>query len=128
MSLLSPLAEARSLLGVTATDDRRAIKRAYRQAVAQHPPDRDPQQFRTVREAYELLCSPELAFAERLVHPLPLIAPPTPPVGPDPASPGSVAVALLRTAVANLGARQLLPEEALDEPVADDPGSEGNRT
>jgi hypothetical protein len=126
VSLLSPLAEARSLLSVTAADDRRAIKRAYRRAVAQHPPDRDPQQFRKVREAYELLCSPELALAERLVHPLPLVAPPTPPVVPDPAPPGTLALALLRACVTNVDARQLLPDGALDEPVADDPGSEGN--
>ncbi len=48
------LAEARSLLAVTARDDAKAVRRAYLRKVKQHKPERDPDGFQRVREAYEV--------------------------------------------------------------------------
>jgi hypothetical protein len=125
--LTRPLQEARRRLAVGADADRRAIKRAYRRAVAEHPPDRDPEAFRQIREAYELLCAPELALGKQLVHPLPLVAPPKPPAVEDPAPSGTLAVALLRAAVARVDAQGLLPAAALEQPANDDPDGQGKR-
>jgi curved DNA-binding protein CbpA len=97
MSIITPFAEARRVLGLSPTEeDAAAIKRAYRRAVAEHPPDRDPEAFRRAREAYELLRDPcRLAYA-LLQRPTPLIAPPSLP-SPEPLpTRGATAVALLR--------------------------------
>ena len=48
------LNEARELLGVDERADARAIRRAYLRAVKQHPPERDPEGFAQVRDAFEL--------------------------------------------------------------------------
>ena len=99
MSVMTPFKEALAVLGLDdAEDDLTAIKRAYRRAVAEHPPDRDPEAFRRVRDAYELLRDPNARARALLLRRLPLIPPPVPP----PASPtprGVAALALLRFAV-----------------------------
>ncbi len=48
------LPEARELLGVDAGTDAKSIKRAYLRAVKRHKPERDPEGFQRVREAYQL--------------------------------------------------------------------------
>jgi hypothetical protein len=98
MSLATPFEEARAALGLDAAErDPAAIKRAYRRAVAAHPPDRDPEAFRRVRNAYELLTDKGERAQELLLHTIPLVPPPAPPDSPLPAPPqGATAVALLR--------------------------------
>jgi curved DNA-binding protein CbpA len=97
MSVITPFAEARRVLGLNADEEDAAVfKRAYRRAVAEHPPDRDPDGFRRARDAYELLRDPCGRASEILLRPSPLIAPPALPP-PSPSSRrGATAVALLR--------------------------------
>ncbi|MBX3127628.1 MAG: J domain-containing protein [Polyangiaceae bacterium] len=47
--------DALTLLGVDPTVDDVALRRAYLRAVRRHPPERDAEGFRSVREAYEQL-------------------------------------------------------------------------
>jgi hypothetical protein len=49
------LDEARALLGVHADDDRTKVRRAYLRAIKEAPPERDPERFMLLREAYDLL-------------------------------------------------------------------------
>lgn len=49
------LAEARAELGVDGSSDGDAVRRAYLRALKQHKPERDPEGFQRVREAYDLL-------------------------------------------------------------------------
>ncbi len=99
MSLLSPFEEAHAALGLAAEEnDPAAIKRAYRRALAEHPPDGDADAFRRVREAYELLRDPWARIDELLHDPTPHAPPPTPPAAPPVPPRGATAVALLRRA------------------------------
>jgi len=43
------------LLGVPETADDEAIKKAYLQQVRQHPPEREPEQFQSIRLAFEAI-------------------------------------------------------------------------
>jgi len=69
-------------LGLSPDASARDVRRAYRRAVRDHPPDRDAAQFERVRSAYELLSSPEGAFGRlrRTAAQLPDVAirPPAP--------------------------------------------------
>ncbi|GMU09786.1 J domain-containing protein [Corallococcus caeni] len=47
------------VLGVEKDADARAIKKAYFERVRQNPPETHPEEFRRLREAYELLSDPE---------------------------------------------------------------------
>ncbi|RKH42353.1 hypothetical protein D7Y23_31410 [Corallococcus sp. AB050B] len=47
------------VLGVEQDADARAIKKAYFERVRQNPPETHPEEFRRLREAYELLSDPE---------------------------------------------------------------------
>lgn len=101
MSLLTPYLEARRTLGLDdAEADAAAIKDAYRRALAGHPPDTDPEGFRRIRAAYELLRDPWSRAAELLDAQLPTSPPPRPPAEVPRAPRGATAVALLRLAVA----------------------------
>src|SRR5688572_12621326 len=56
---------ALSKLGLATPTSAEAIRRAYLRAVRAHPPERDPDGFRLVREAYDVLKdSPWLWVAE----------------------------------------------------------------
>jgi curved DNA-binding protein CbpA len=102
MSIITPFEEARAALGLgDAEEDAAAIKRAYRRAVLQHPPDTDPDGFRRIRDAYELLRDPWTRAEDLLNRPLPQVPPPAPPAAPPVAPRGATAVALLRLAVRN---------------------------
>ncbi len=61
-----------AILGIdeTATDE--AIREAYMAAIRTSPPDRDPEGFRRIREAYEQLRDPERRIALRLFGPAPV--------------------------------------------------------
>ena len=47
--------EARSILGVDRESSKDAVRRAYLALTKKHKPDRDPEGFRRVREAFERL-------------------------------------------------------------------------
>ena len=77
MSLTTPFEEARTALGLgPAEQDPAVIKQAYRRAVAKHPPDVDPDAFRRIRDAYELLRDPWARAKGVLLRPLPQVPPP----------------------------------------------------
>ena len=106
--LAAPFAAARRLLDVGPADGAVAIKRAYRRGVVEHPPDRDPEGFREIRDAYELLTNPLPRAQERLRHPSPFVAAPA--IEPVPAvQPGELALAVLRRLAASVDAEALLP-------------------
>ena len=100
MSITFPFEQARATLGLgEAEADPAAIKRAYRVALVAHPPDTDPDAFRRVRDAYELLRDPWTRAFEILGNPLPQVPPPAAPAAPPAPPRGATAVALLRLAV-----------------------------
>jgi curved DNA-binding protein CbpA len=47
--------EARKVLAIEAESGDAEIRAAYLRKVKEHPPDRDPQEFERVRDAYEML-------------------------------------------------------------------------
>ena len=112
MSLLAPFLEAHALLG---DGDAAAIKRAYRAAVIAHPPDTDPEGFRRVRAAYELLTDPQGRVREMLLSELPAVDPPELAVPELPSCRGATAVAVLRAAAMGIDSDELTfapPREA----------------
>lgn len=100
MSIFDPIDEARRVLALDPGDaDPASIKRAYRRALGVHPPDTDPEGFRLVRDAYELLRDPWARANALLKEQIPQVPPPAPP-GEIPSPPrGATAIALLRLAV-----------------------------
>ena len=50
--------QAAALLGVSSGADDKALREAYLQKVRDHPPDRDPERFEQIRDAYEPLRDP----------------------------------------------------------------------
>jgi hypothetical protein len=66
--------QARALLGVSVEATDAELRAAYLEKVQQFPPDRDPEQFELVRDAYEQLRDPRLR-ARRVLE------------GPDPFAP-----------------------------------------
>ena len=99
MSILSSFEHARAALGLgEAESDPAAIKQAYRRALAEHPPDTDPDGFRRIRDAYELLRDPWSRLSELLHDPAPQAPPPAAPAAPPVPPRGATAVALLRRA------------------------------
>jgi curved DNA-binding protein CbpA len=61
-----------AVLGVEETASDEAIREAYMAAIRTSPPDRDPEGFRRIREAYEQLRDPEHRINARLFGPAPL--------------------------------------------------------
>jgi hypothetical protein len=112
MRLLQRFREAREVLGVQADAGPEAVKRAYRRAVAAHPPDRDAAEFRRIRAAYELLQDPIAAARDLLNRPVPDIDPPDLPNLPEPPLPHALAVELFRLVVARLPAEVFLSRPA----------------
>lgn len=102
--------EAFDTLELAASASAGDVKRAYRRAVAAHPPDRDPDRFQDVRAAYELLTSPESALAVICVpetHVPPPALLPAPRVELDHALP----LATMRAMVAEIDAKALLGDD-----------------
>jgi DnaJ-class molecular chaperone len=58
-----------AVLGVEETATDNAIREAYIAAIRLSPPDRDPEGFRRIREAYDHLRDPEQRLALRLFGP-----------------------------------------------------------
>ncbi len=50
--------QAMRTLGVSATADEAQIRTAYMEQVRLHPPDREPEMFERIRDAYEMLKDP----------------------------------------------------------------------
>jgi curved DNA-binding protein CbpA len=61
-----------AVLDLEETADDEAVRAAYLEAVRKSPPDRDPEGFRRIREAYEALQDHERRLALRLFGPPPL--------------------------------------------------------
>src|SRR5215510_1078609 len=61
-----------TILGLEETAEDEAIREAYLQALRKSPPDRDPDGFRRIRDAYEALRDKERRLALRLFGPPPL--------------------------------------------------------
>jgi len=68
------LNEARELLELGADAEGRAIRRAYLRAVKRHSPERDPEGFARMREAFEL-CRARPAYPSASVAPIPSAQP-----------------------------------------------------
>ena len=58
------------VVGETADDDE--IRAAYQRAIVAHPPDRDPDGFQKVREAFDAVRDEETRIEMRLFGPKPL--------------------------------------------------------
>jgi curved DNA-binding protein CbpA len=108
MSVVQPYLEARALLGVSLEASLSDIKKAYRRLVIEHPPDTDPEGFRRIRDAYELLTDTGERARAILLRPIPAIAPPSPPDFDSHAARGSTAIALLRAIAARINLNVLL--------------------
>jgi DnaJ-class molecular chaperone len=55
---IMPLETAMELLGVAAAASEAEIRAAYLEQVRRHPPDRDPERFEQIRDAYNCLRDP----------------------------------------------------------------------
>jgi DnaJ-class molecular chaperone len=64
--------EARALLGVGPDADDAQLRSAYLQKVQQHPPDRAPEMFERIRDAYEQLKNPAIRAKQVLGGPDPM--------------------------------------------------------
>jgi curved DNA-binding protein CbpA len=85
--------DAKELLGVTSSAGEDEIRAAYLRKVKEHPPDRSPEQFEKVRDAYETLRDPRRRARDMLLSvdpaaPLALLLSNQPPqrrfIGPQP--------------------------------------------
>jgi curved DNA-binding protein CbpA len=109
MSIVQPYQEARALLGVSLEASPSDVKKAYRRLVIEHPPDADPEGFRRIRDAYELLTDTGERAREILLRPIPAVAPPSlPELDSHPAARGATAIALLRAIAARIDLNVLL--------------------
>jgi curved DNA-binding protein CbpA len=63
---------ARSVLGVSADATLEQVRAAYLEKVRQHPPDRDPDQFEKIRDAYDLLRDPRSRVLQVFEGPNPM--------------------------------------------------------
>ena len=59
------------ILGISAGADKKEIKKAYFKLVRQYPPEKEPERFQEIREAYENLMSQEESQAGSLVMEVP---------------------------------------------------------
>jgi hypothetical protein len=108
------LADARATLGVAESDDAAAIRRAYRRAVAAHPPDRDAEGFRAVRAAYERLESQLKEAEDVLLAETSHLEPPS--LGPAPKhAPTALATHLMRKILQRLPLEDIIDENDLRE-------------
>ena len=58
--------DASQILGVPVEAGEEEIRAAYLKAVIEHPPDRSPEQFEKIRDAYETLRDPRKRMREML--------------------------------------------------------------
>jgi curved DNA-binding protein CbpA len=58
--------DARDVLGVSPDTGEEEIRAAYLRKVKEHPPDRSPEEFERIRDAYDSLRDPRRRMRERL--------------------------------------------------------------
>jgi curved DNA-binding protein CbpA len=58
--------DAREILGVAQDAGEEEIRAAYLRRVKEHPPDRSPERFEAIRDAYETLRDPRRRIRDRL--------------------------------------------------------------
>lgn len=61
-----------TILNIKETADDDTVRAAYLHAIRHSPPDRDPEGFQRIRQAYEAICDAEKRLAFRLFGPPPL--------------------------------------------------------
>ncbi len=59
--------DAREILGVAPDAGEEEIRAAYLRLVKEHPPDRSPEEFEKIRDAYETLRDPRRRMREMLL-------------------------------------------------------------
>jgi curved DNA-binding protein CbpA len=59
--------DPRAVLGVNPDDGEEEIRAAYLRKVKEHPPDRSPEEFERIRDAYDSLRDPRRRMRERLL-------------------------------------------------------------
>lgn len=59
--------DAREILGVAPDAGEEEIRAAYLRLVKEHPPDRSPEQFEKIRDAYDVLRDPRRRTREMLL-------------------------------------------------------------
>lgn len=57
-----------AVLGLSPQADEAAIRRRYLELVRQHPPDREPQRFAAIHQAYDSLRDPTRRIERLLFH------------------------------------------------------------
>ncbi len=67
--------EARTVLGVPADADAERVRHAYLEQVRLYPPDKEPDRFERIRDAYDLLKDPRARAQQVLSPELDLAAP-----------------------------------------------------
>lgn len=67
----SAFEEAREALGVSSNATDAELRAAYVEQVRRHPPDRDPEAFERIRDAYDRLRDPRTRAQRVLVSPRP---------------------------------------------------------
>jgi len=108
--ITEPFRRARDVLQVAADADAKAIRRAYRKAVASNPPDRDADKFREIRSAYEFLSDPMPRAEQLLMHLMPHASPPPLPDSLQQSEDAHIERELLRAIVGKISVRALLEE------------------
>ena len=59
--------DAREILGIPLNAGEEEIRAAYVQKVKEHPPDRSPEEFEKIRDAYETLRDPRRRMRDMLL-------------------------------------------------------------
>jgi DnaJ-class molecular chaperone len=70
-TISSGVERAAALLGISVSASEQELRAAYLQKVQQHPPDRDPEVFEQVRDAYEQMRNPAVRAQAVLQGPSP---------------------------------------------------------
>lgn len=108
-----PLRDPYAVLGVERNADIKIIKRAYFQLVRQHPPEKEPETFKEIRTAYELVRTPERRARTDLFL---LQPPPDPPNRRSPSFDLNVHAQDILTLALRLGVAPLLEHDDFREP------------
>ena len=61
------MVNARTVLGIAPDADEEAIRAAYLRKVKEHPPEKSPQEFEKIRDAYDTLRDPRRRAKEMLM-------------------------------------------------------------
>ena len=59
--------DARDVLGISSNAGEEEIRAAYLSKIKEHPPDRSPEQFESIRDAYETLHDPRRRMRDMLL-------------------------------------------------------------